>query len=153
MQESNAPTTNVQANLAEPESKSAQKTMDISLEGPGSLAQLPASSTEEAEWQHVLERATSILSDLPDFLTGFFGEYKRSILTISLIVGAVVAVKVTLAILNAINDVPLLAPTFELIGIGYSGWFIYRYLLRATNRKELVGEIADLKGQIVGKDS
>jgi hypothetical protein len=127
--------------------------MDISLEGPGSLAQLPASSTEEAEWQHVLERATSILSDLPDFLTGFFGEYKRSILTISLIVGAVVAVKVTLAILNAINDVPLLAPTFELIGIGYSGWFIYRYLLRATNRKELVGEIADLKGQIVGKDS
>jgi hypothetical protein len=153
MQETNAPTTNAQANLAEPESKSAQKTMDISLEGPGSLAQLPASSTEEAEWQHVLERATSILSDLPDFLTGFFGEYKRPILTVSLIVGAVVAVKVTLAILNAINDVPLLAPTFELIGIGYSGWFIYRYLLRATNRKELVGEISDLKGQIVGKDS
>jgi hypothetical protein len=153
MQESNAPTTNAQANLAEPESKSAQKTMDISLEGPGSLAQLPASSTEEAEWQHVLERATSILSDLPDFLTGFLGEYKQPILTVSLIVGAVVAVKVTLAILNAINDVPLLAPTFELIGIGYSGWFIYRYLLRATNRKELVGEIEDLKGQIVGKDS
>ncbi|WP_243903127.1 CAAD domain-containing protein, partial [Aetokthonos hydrillicola] len=49
-------------------------------------------------------------------------------------------------------DIPLVAPTFELIGIGYSVWFVYRYLLKASTRQELTDEIAGLKTQVVGDE-
>jgi hypothetical protein len=46
-----------------------------------------------------------------------------------------------------------LSPVFELVGIGYTGWFVYRYLLKVETRKELGEEFKSLKGQVVGKDS
>jgi hypothetical protein len=58
-----------------------------------------------------------------------------------------------LAVLDAINDIPLLSPVFELVGIGYTAWFVYRYLLKVETRKELGEEFKSLKGQVVGKDS
>jgi hypothetical protein len=67
-------------------------------------------------------------------------------------VTAGVTVKVILAVLDSLNDIPLVAPTFELIGIGYSGWFVYRYLLKASTREELTSEIDTLKSQVFGQD-
>jgi hypothetical protein len=70
--------------------------------------------------------------------------------TLGLIFGAVVSVKLTLALLDAINDIPLLAPTFELIGLAYTAWFIYRYLWKASTRQELSGDFNALKDQVLG---
>jgi hypothetical protein len=71
---------------------------------------------------------------------------------VGLLLSGIVTVKVTLAVLDAINDIPLLAPTFELVGIGYTAWFVYRYLLKVETRQELTEEFKALKGQVVGKD-
>jgi hypothetical protein len=43
-----------------------------------------------------------------------------------------------------------LPKVMELIGLGYTGWFAYRYLLFKSNRKELVSEIEELKSKITG---
>jgi hypothetical protein len=59
-------------------------------------------------------------------------------------------VKVTLAVLDAIDDIPLLAPILQLVGIVYSGWFVWRYLLKDENRRELLAEIDALKAQVFG---
>jgi len=59
----------------------------------------------------------------------------------------------TLAILDAVNDVPLLAPTFELIGFGYSAWFIYRYLRTVAGRQELGNQFNHLKDEVLGQNS
>jgi hypothetical protein len=80
----------------------------------------------------------------------FFGEYKQPLLMISLIVGSIITAKVVLAILAAVNEVPLLAPTFELIGMSYTAWFLYRYILKAQNRLELGKEFKSLKDEVVG---
>ena len=93
------------------------------------------------------------LGELPKYFGEFFSEYRRPLLALGLIFGAFIAVKLTLAILDAINDVPVLAPSFELIGLLYSGWFIYRYLLKASNRSELASEMNALKDQILGRTS
>ncbi|MEM9161439.1 MAG: CAAD domain-containing protein, partial [Cyanobacteria bacterium P01_F01_bin.4] len=93
------------------------------------------------------------LGDAPDYLVDTFNEYKRPITVIGLVLGALVAVKMTFAILSAINDIPVLAPTFELIGLIYTGWFIYRYLYKADNRKELLGSLSATKDQIIGRNS
>ncbi|XP_019460230.1 PREDICTED: protein CURVATURE THYLAKOID 1A, chloroplastic-like isoform X2 [Lupinus angustifolius] len=43
--------------------------------------------------------------------------------------GSIVFVWLTSIVLGAINSVPLLPKLLELVGLGYTGWFVYRYLL------------------------
>lgn len=100
--------------------------------------------------QQVLDKITSLLGDLPEYLTGFFGQYRRPIVTVALVVAAIIAVRLTLAVLQTVNEIPLLAPTFELIGLGYFAWFVYRYLLKASNRSELVSDFNAFKDQVLG---
>ncbi|KAK8923770.1 hypothetical protein KSP39_PZI019607 [Platanthera zijinensis] len=66
--------------------------------------------------------------------------------------GAVLTLWLSSTLIGAINTVPLLPKILELVGIGYSGWFVYRYLLFKSSRKELAAEIEDLKKKIVGTD-
>jgi alpha-beta hydrolase superfamily lysophospholipase len=112
---------------------------------------LPPENNTNEQLRQIWDRFNTILASLPEYLTDFFGEYKRPLVTLGLIFGGVVAVKMTLALLDAVDDIPLLAPSLELIGFGYSVWFVYRYLLRASNRQELAKEVEEIKNQIVGK--
>jgi hypothetical protein len=127
--------------------------VDISTEDSGTLTRLSSDSDSNDQWRQIMDKTSKVLADLPDYLSDFFGEYKRPIITVGLVVGSIIAVKLTLALLDSVNDIPLLAPTFELIGFGYSAWFIYRYLLRASSRKELADDFTALKEQILGKNS
>ncbi|MBW4692435.1 MAG: CAAD domain-containing protein [Lyngbya sp. HA4199-MV5] len=112
----------------------------------------PASESETGQQlKQVADRVYAFLAGLPDYLSDFFGEYRRPIITLGLIFGSIVSVKLTLALLDAINDIPLLAPTFELIGFAYTAWFIYRYLWRASNREELAASFGSLKDQVLGR--
>jgi len=114
---------------------------------------LSGTSETSQQFQQIWAKVSGWLGNLPDYVTDFFQEYRRPIITIALLIAAVVSVKVVLAILGAVNEIPLLSPTFELIGLGYSGWFIYRYLLRASNRRELMEDINSLRDQVMGKHS
>ncbi|MBV9385221.1 MAG: CAAD domain-containing protein [Chroococcidiopsidaceae cyanobacterium CP_BM_ER_R8_30] len=58
-------------------------------------------------------------------------------MSIGLILAAFITLRVVLAVIDVLNDIPLLAPALKLIGIGYSFWFTNRYLLRASTRQEL----------------
>ncbi|MEH2077430.1 hypothetical protein CDG77_15295 [Nostoc sp. 'Peltigera membranacea cyanobiont' 213] len=117
----------------------------------GTITKLQPPAQSQDEWLKYGEQISTFLATLPDYLGSFFNQYKQPLVTVGLIVGSIVGVKVLLAILDALNDIPLVAPTFELIGIGYSAWFVYRYLLKASTRKELTSEITTLKSQVVGK--
>ncbi|MBG1242352.1 MAG: CAAD domain-containing protein [Nostoc sp.] len=117
----------------------------------GTITKLQPPAQSQDEWLKYGEQISSFLATLPEYLGSFFNQYKQPLVTVGLIVGSIVGVKVLLAILDALNDIPLVAPTFELIGIGYSAWFVYRYLLKASTRKELTSEITTLKSQVVGK--
>ncbi len=114
---------------------------------------LPAgepTSDVNQQLNQVGERVSKFLAGLPEYLSEFFGEYRRPLVTLGLIFGGILAVKMTLALLDAVDDIPLLAPIFELVGFGYSVWFVYRYLLKASTRQELGHELGELKDQIVG---
>jgi len=115
--------------------------------------QTSASTSSNPQWQQYGEQIATFLQALPAYVTRFFEENKGPLGTVGLIVLALVTVRLTLALLDAMNDIPLVAPTLELIGLGYTGWFVYRYLLTAANRKELSEEIDTIKNQIFGTDS
>lgn len=120
---------------------------------PSTQDYAPSGETSMDQVQTVWARISGLLADLPDFVTDFLSEYRRPIVTIGLIFGALVTAKVALAILAAINDIPLLAPTFEIIGLGYTIWFTWRYILLASKRQELLEDINALKDQVFPKGS
>jgi CAAD domains of cyanobacterial aminoacyl-tRNA synthetase len=117
--------------------------------GAGSITKVsPNLSTADLpEWA---KQATDILAELPTYLGQIYQSNKSAVITLGLFFGIIVGVKLTLAILSAINEIPLLAPTFELVGIGYTSWFVYRYLLQASTRKELTDEIDSFKSEVLG---
>ncbi|KAF5837686.1 CAAD domains of cyanobacterial aminoacyl-tRNA synthetase-domain-containing protein [Dunaliella salina] len=65
--------------------------------------------------------------------------------------GGVFGIWLTANIISAINQVPLLPKMFEFIGLGYSTWFTYRYLLFQGSREELIKDVEELKSKITGK--
>ncbi|GJN16163.1 hypothetical protein PR202_gb03121 [Eleusine coracana subsp. coracana] len=64
--------------------------------------------------------------------------------------GAILALWLSSAVVRAVSSVPLLPDLLELVGLGYSGWFVYRYLLFQENRQELASNLDALKKRITG---
>jgi hypothetical protein len=91
-----------------------------------------------------------VIAELPSYATRIYTNNKTFVTSLGLILGLIVGVKLTFAVLSAINEIPLLAPAFELVGIGYVTWFVYRYLLQASTRKELTDELDSFKSEILG---
>jgi hypothetical protein len=128
-------------------------TVDLVTDQPGVMTTVTSTETPTGQLQDIKDQIITILSELPAYASSFFSEYQKPLITVGLIIAGAVSVKVTMGVLDALNDVPLVAPFFELIGIGDTGWFVYRYLLNASSRQELLTEIDSLKEQVVGKDS
>lgn len=135
------------------ETKSLDTTVPDINNQTGTITKLQPAAQSQEQWLKYGEQVSGFLGTLPEYLGSFFNQYKQPLISVGLIVGAIVAVKVLLAVLDALNDIPLVAPTFELIGIGYSAWFVYRYLLKASTRQELTHEITTLKSQVVGQQT
>lgn len=133
-----------------------QKTTEVqatglNTESPGVMTTRKQSYTGQ-QWDEFVEPVKEFLAKLPDEIAQFFSDFKQPLTTLGLILAAIVTVKITLAILDSINDIPLLAPLFELVGIGYTGWFVYRYMWKESTRQELLTELDALKTQILGKE-
>ncbi|NJL81777.1 MAG: hypothetical protein HC890_00075 [Chloroflexaceae bacterium] len=122
----------------------------INSEPAGMLSPAEAPLTEQP-WQEYVDRALGYLSDVFDVIGTFAVTYREPLIKLLLVIIAVVSVYITLAVLGAIDNIPLLAPLLELVGLGYSLWFVIRYLLRASSREELSREIEAFKMQVLGK--
>merc|ERR1712023_485814 len=64
--------------------------------------------------------------------------------------GAIVLLWLASTIVNSVSSIPLLPKLMELVGLSYTAWFTYRYLLMNTTRLELIQDIEDLKKKISG---
>ncbi|XP_002284537.2 protein CURVATURE THYLAKOID 1C, chloroplastic [Vitis vinifera] len=64
---------------------------------------------------------------------------------------AIVAVWASANLITAIDNLPLIPGVFEFIGILYSWWFIYRYLLFKPNREELFEIINKSVSEVLGQ--
>ncbi len=124
--------------------------MDVNTDNSGSLSTVTSQAESGQQWDNIKNTVVDILSELPDYVGGFFNQYQKPIVTVTLLIAVLVTIKVTFAVVDAVNEIPLLAPIFELVGMGYSIWFVYRYMLRASTRQELWQEINSIKTQYLG---
>ncbi len=122
----------------------------LSTETPGAITNPSPADQPVTEW---LDMGKDFLTKIFDYVTDFISDNEKVLINLLLFFLAIVAVKVILAVLAAINDFPLLSPFFELIGLGYTTWFVYRYLWKESSRKELKEEIEVLKSQVMGRNS
>ena len=113
----------------------------------------PTSEATTEELRRIGLHISDFLKNLPNYINRFLATYKSPIISIALIVAALVTIKLVLAVMNALNDIPLFSASFELIGIGCVVWFVYRYLLKASTRQELALKIQILKEQIIGESA
>jgi nitrogenase molybdenum-iron protein alpha chain len=115
---------------------------------------LPHANERLPQWQQIVEKLTDFSEQFPECLGKFFNEYQLPIFYFASIIAATIAVKIVLAVLNVINEIPLLHLVFELTGIGYAIWFVFRYLLKASTRQELATQIHSIQKEIIeGQDS
>jgi CAAD domains of cyanobacterial aminoacyl-tRNA synthetase len=115
------------------------------------LPLLSPAAEPRSQWQVAGEKIAYFLEQVPEYIGTFFNTYRQPLTSIALIVAAIVAVKVVLAILDAINDIPLVSPIFELVGMSYTTWFTWRYLLKASTREELAAQYQSFKKEFVGE--
>lgn len=140
----------MESQLQPPEYATTTSPEALSGSDSAPLAKLPPAPQSEDQWRRIGTQISNFLAQLPDYVGRFFNEYRQPITSVALIIASIISVKVVLAVIDALNDIPLLSPTFELIGIGYSVWFVNRYLLKASNRQELSQDLQKLKQQVVG---
>lgn len=115
---------------------------------------LPHANERLPQWQQIVEKLTDFSEQFPEYLGKFFNEYQLPIFYFASIIAATIAVKIVLAVLNVINEIPQLHLVFELTGIGYAIWFVFRYLLKASTRQELAAQIRSIQKEIFdGQDS
>jgi hypothetical protein len=123
----------------------------INTELGGSLAQFSGSEETAEQLKAYVSKVLDALGNLDHILGDFFSQYRSQITVAGIAFGSFVGVKLTLALLSALNEIPLVQPTLELVGLGYMTWFVYRFILKAENRHELSEKYDGLKGQILGK--
>ncbi|MCW6038769.1 valine--tRNA ligase [Spirulina subsalsa FACHB-351] len=91
------------------------------------------------------------LADLPVNATNFLKQNRRSLWVLGALILFLMVLRFVFAALDAINEILFLEPAFQLIGLIYSGWFVYRYLGRVEDRqatwergKAWLGKMMDL---------
>jgi hypothetical protein len=140
----------MESQLQQPEYVDTTSPEAMAASEAGLLTTIQPNPQSDAQWQRVGAQISDFLAQLPDYIGRFFNQYKQPIISLGLIFAAIITVKVVLAVIDALNDIPLLQPTFELIGIAYSVWFVNRYLLQSSRRQDLAEQIERLKQQVVG---
>lgn len=119
----------------------------LNIPEPAAIDNTPTSSNEAMPLSSKIE----ILEQIAQLWQQYFGEGKKSNLILAIILIATIPLLATVSsLLDFLNKIPLLPSLFELVGFGYSVWFVYRYLLFAHTRKEITDAIANWKQQIVG---
>ncbi len=120
---------------------------------PGNLSTLASADTSNDKVSEIGRNISEFLEKLPENIVSFYNEYRLPVVSFAVLVAAMTALRILLAITNALNDIPLVAPFFELIGFGYVTWFVFRYFFKASTRQELAGEIDMVKKQIAEENA
>jgi hypothetical protein len=119
----------------------------LNIPEPAAIDNTPTGTNEAMPLSSKIE----ILEQIAQLWQQYFGEGKKSNLILAIILIATIPLLATVSsLLDFLNKIPLLPSLFELVGFGYSVWFVYRYLLFAHTRKEITDAIANWKQQIVG---
>ena len=130
--------------------RTAEASVEANLETAGVLVPLTTEEDSTSELKAMLGKGVEVVSNLDTILGNFFSEYRQLLISLGLGFGSIVAVKLTLALLSALNEIPLVEPILELVGLGYTAWFVTRFMLKSEKRQEFYEKFTDTKDSVLG---
>jgi hypothetical protein len=120
---------------------------NASLIEDGTVWYEPSEETkEEQQSNNVQDVAEDIKQKLPA-LTSI--PKKQIFVGVATLIATVIVLRVLFAVLGAIASLPFLPTFFEVVGIGYTLWFAYRYLSTVEGREELQNKLTTLRNRIM----
>jgi CAAD domains of cyanobacterial aminoacyl-tRNA synthetase len=125
----------------------ATDTTDTASEASASTPPEPSTPASEQIAQQVKDFAAKLIQQMQ---SSFSVEQKSAVVVVALVVVAIPVIILANKVLNVIDSIPLLEPILELVGLVYTIWFVYRYLIFAQSRKELIDGITGIKSKIMG---
>lgn len=126
------------------------------LAEPGAIAPVQTPMSLQTSVAQPLQKGRYILAQILLFfiqsfevITRVLTENTSAVVTAGLVVFAAIVLRLLFAVLNSLNDLPLVEPFLQLVGIGYSVWFFNRHILYAVDRQEFSQQLQGLKQQVV----
>lgn len=104
------------------------------------------------EWMKFGEQISGYISETSNYATDFLSAYRVPLLVLGGIIIFAIVFTVTSSLLTAINHIPLVKPIFQLVGLGYTIWFVWRYLVSSSKRQELFQEWNSWQSYLVGQN-
>lgn len=108
------------------------------------------STTSEPAPKNFFKILVGPFKNYPQQLLRVIAEYKLPVATFFVVLVLTPFILAAVALLAVLNTIPLMAPTLKLVGLGYTTWFVYRHLLRSTDRQALLKQIQAFKAQLIG---
>jgi CAAD domains of cyanobacterial aminoacyl-tRNA synthetase len=102
---------------------------------PGNLTTVASTDKFDDQVSVISRKFSTFWEILLKKVANFVNEYPLLVVSFGALVLSVIALNILLAITDALNDIPLVASFFELIGFGYVTWFVLSYVLKAANRQ------------------
>ncbi|MGC1308256.1 MAG: valine--tRNA ligase [Phormidesmis sp.] len=121
----------------------------IASTSPPSGASQPAE--EAAVWQRAYATVLRFLEQPIGYFDDFFADYKKPVLSLSILLGVGMTYKVLHSMLAAIGDVPGLAAIFQLIGIAYTVQFGARRVWTREQRDRVLADLKETWAEVAGE--
>jgi valyl-tRNA synthetase len=109
-------------------------------------------SEGDATWQQIVGAVSRFLDQPTQYFDGFFSSYKKPALSLAILLGGAMTVKVLASIFDAIDDVPALRELLQLVGIVYSVQFGLRKVYTAEKRDRVFTELKQIWAEITGDE-
>ncbi len=93
------------------------------------------------------------LSDFPNLMSQLFSTYQKALGGVFLIIIFILVMKVTIAIISAINKLPLMELIMVAVGIAYTIRFVFHNLLFAKSRQKFYENLKSTTEDIFGKEA
>ncbi len=106
-------------------------------------------NTEQLE--KIKQQLLNIFANFPEYISQFYQGYKSQLRVVALIIVTILTFRLIIGLLEVLEEIPILSFSFKSVGMGYTVWFIFRFLLRKSDRKELLEKVQNIKSEIVGR--
>ncbi|MEM1293135.1 MAG: valine--tRNA ligase [Cyanobacteria bacterium P01_H01_bin.162] len=92
-----------------------------------------------------------LLEEPLTYIQRFFSDFRRPAGSLILFAALLITLQVLSAIVSTLESLPLVAPLLELVGIGYTAWFISKNLLYAPKRRQTWQQLAHWRQEVMGE--
>jgi len=110
----------------------------------------PSFGATDQSWDTFQNQPGAYLTTAIESARSFFSKNQSVLVNLGWVFLALIGLQLVFTVLDVVNHIPLISPLFELVGLTYSTWFVWRYLLRADTRQELAQKIDQAKMELLG---